>query len=74
MRRLGENEQDEQIVQSVVQLAHSLSLHTVAEGVETPAQLAFLKELGCDQGQGYWFARPMPPLLFEAWMQQHQPD
>ena len=74
VRRLGENEQDEQIVRSVVQLAHSLSLQTVAEGVETPAQLAFLKALGCDQGQGYWFARPMPPLLFEAWMQQHQPD
>ena len=74
VRRLGENEQDEQIVRSVVQLAHSLSLQTVAEGVETPAQLAFLQALGCDQGQGYWFARPMPPLLFEAWIQQHQPD
>jgi EAL domain-containing protein (putative c-di-GMP-specific phosphodiesterase class I) len=72
VRRLGENIQDEQIVRSVVQLAHSLNLQTVAEGVETPAQLAFLKALGCDQGQGYLFARPLPPLQFEAWLQRNQ--
>lgn len=68
VRRLGENVQDEQIVRSVVQLAHSLNLHTVAEGIETPAQLNFLNKLGCDQGQGYLFARPLPPIEFEAWM------
>ena len=38
----------------------------VAEGVETPLQLARLRELGCDQGQGYLFGRPRPPDLVEA--------
>lgn len=70
VRRLGENVQDEQIVRSVVQLAHSLDLHTVAEGVETTDQLAFLKALGCDQGQGYLFARPLPPTEFEGWVKR----
>ncbi|MBY0466847.1 MAG: EAL domain-containing protein, partial [Burkholderiales bacterium] len=74
VRRLGENVQDEQIVRSVVQLAHSLNLHTVAEGVETSAQLAFLTALGCDQGQGYLFARPLPPTEFEAWMLKAEKD
>jgi EAL domain-containing protein (putative c-di-GMP-specific phosphodiesterase class I) len=47
-------------------MAHALSLDTVAEGVETPEQLAQLKELGCDFAQGYLFSRPQPPEALEA--------
>ncbi|HWQ38809.1 MAG TPA: EAL domain-containing protein [Burkholderiales bacterium] len=49
------------IVTSVISLAHSLRLQVIAEGVETPQQAAMLEELGCDQMQGYFFSRPLPP-------------
>ncbi len=49
------------IVQSTIQLAHSLGLLLVAEGIESATQLAVLSELGCDIGQGYLLARPCPP-------------
>ena len=48
------------IVQAVVALGSALGMEVVAEGVESPEQLALLRGLGCGQGQGYHFARPMP--------------
>jgi EAL domain-containing protein (putative c-di-GMP-specific phosphodiesterase class I) len=48
------------VVGAVVALAHSLRLEVVAEGVETPQQLACLGELGCDVAQGYLFSGPVP--------------
>jgi EAL domain-containing protein (putative c-di-GMP-specific phosphodiesterase class I) len=48
------------IVKTVVNLAHSLGLEVVAEGIETPRQEALLKEFGCDFGQGFLYARPLP--------------
>ena len=56
---------DASIVRAIVSLAHSLRLKVVAEGVETPAQLAFLKALGCDQYQGFQFSPPLPVAEFE---------
>jgi len=44
----------------VIALSHSLAMQVVAEGVETDAQLDFLRRLGCDQAQGYLIGRPMP--------------
>jgi diguanylate cyclase (GGDEF)-like protein/PAS domain S-box-containing protein len=58
---LGREPQDASIAAAVISLAHALGLTTVAEGVETDEQLAILKELGCNLGQGYLFARPLPP-------------
>jgi len=52
---------DAAIVRSTVDLAHNMGLRVVAEGVETPETLDALKELGCDQAQGYYIARPAPP-------------
>ena len=49
------------IVQSVTALAHALTMTVTAEGIETAAQLTVVRELGCDRGQGYYFARPLPP-------------
>ena len=63
---LGIDSEDSTIVEAVVNLGHSLGLSVVAEGVETPLQLARLRELGCDRGQGYLFGRPRPPELVEA--------
>jgi diguanylate cyclase len=57
--------EDASIVRAIVSLAHTLHLKVVAEGVETPAQLEFLKSVGCDQYQGYHFSQPLPAAEFE---------
>jgi EAL domain-containing protein (putative c-di-GMP-specific phosphodiesterase class I) len=49
----------DQIVQTIISLAHGLGMDVTAEGVETPEQLAQLKALGCEMGQGYLFSRPV---------------
>jgi diguanylate cyclase (GGDEF)-like protein len=58
---LGEDIEDTAIVGMVIDLAHTLGMEAVAEGVETEGQAALLKELGCDLGQGYRFSRPLTP-------------
>ena len=52
---------DEAITSTVITMAHSLGLVVVAEGVENPAQVQFLREHGCDEIQGYWLAPPLEP-------------
>lgn len=54
-----ESEQDQKIVGSTISLAHELGLEVIAEGVENDAQLAVLKQLGCDLIQGYYFSKPL---------------
>ena len=53
------------VVSAIVGLAHSLNLTVVAEGVETPAQLEFLRDLGCEEIQGYLYSRPLTVGDFE---------
>jgi EAL domain-containing protein (putative c-di-GMP-specific phosphodiesterase class I) len=59
------------IIRAVVAMADSLEMSTTAEGVETEAELAVVRELGCDKIQGYYFGRPMPAEeatgLFQQW-------
>ena len=55
------------IVRAIVQMARSLQLHVVAEGVESEAQRDVLVALGCDELQGYLFARPMPANVLALW-------
>lgn len=59
---------NQSIVRSIVALAKSLSLHVVAEGVETEAELTVVRECGCDEYQGYQLARPMVAGDFQAWL------
>jgi diguanylate cyclase (GGDEF)-like protein len=63
---LGSDQQDTAIVTAVVNLAHSLGMTVVAEGVETPTQLARTRELGCDLVQGYHLFRPLEGADFAA--------
>ncbi len=64
--------EDASIVQAIISLAHGLRLKVVAEGVETPEQLEFLKSLGCDQYQGYHFSRPLPAAAFSDLVRARQ--
>jgi diguanylate cyclase len=58
--------EDASIVRAIISLAHSLHLKVIAEGVETPEQLALLTELGCDQYQGFYFSPALVPAQFVA--------
>jgi len=55
------------VVASVIQLAHALHLTVVAEGVETAGQRDLLKAMGCDELQGYFYARPMQAAMMQSW-------
>lgn len=67
---LAADAHDRTIVRAVIQLAHGLSMEVVAEGVETPASLAQLRDAGCDAGQGFLFAKPMPAAAFADFVAQ----
>jgi len=62
--RLPDDTRDQTIVRAVIQLAHGLDMTVVAEGVETPDSLAWLRQAGCDTVQGFLFAKPMPAAAF----------
>jgi diguanylate cyclase (GGDEF)-like protein/PAS domain S-box-containing protein len=60
--------EDAALAAAIVRLGHSLHLQTVAEGVEGPEQVRELRRLGCDQAQGYLFARPVPADAIEPFL------
>jgi EAL domain-containing protein (putative c-di-GMP-specific phosphodiesterase class I) len=66
VRQIGALGEETPIVTAVIRMAHSLKLRVIAEGIETLAQLAFLQDQGCDEGQGYYFSRPLPAAAFAA--------
>ncbi|ABM03786.1 regulatory protein for cyclic-di-GMP, EAL domain protein [Psychromonas ingrahamii 37] len=57
-----------------IMLAHEFGMKAVAEGIETEAEWNILKQLGCDEGQGYWIGRPMPPEEIESWIKSWSAD
>ena len=61
-----DDEADATIVRTIIDMAHTLGFTVIAEGVELDSQAAFLKALGCEQAQGFLFARPMPASDFSA--------
>jgi len=61
VKGLGEDVDDTAVVRMIIELAHTLRLEIIAEGVETEEQATLLKEMGCDFAQGYHFSKPLPP-------------
>lgn len=58
--------EDELLVKTIIDLSHNMGLHVVAEGVETKEQRDKLRDLGCDFGQGFYFAKPLDPIDVES--------
>jgi diguanylate cyclase (GGDEF)-like protein/PAS domain S-box-containing protein len=65
VREVTSNPDDAAIVLAIINMAHSLKLQVIAEGVERDAQLAYLRRHGCDEMQGYYFSKPVPEADFE---------
>ncbi len=65
------DENDRTIIRTVVVMGQSLGVRTLAEGVETPMQLKFLCDMGCDEAQGYLFAKPLPADQVPAMLRQN---
>ncbi|WP_435749509.1 bifunctional diguanylate cyclase/phosphodiesterase [Thauera sp. AutoDN2] len=67
VRSMDKEPSNATLVRTIVQMAHNLGLKTIAEGVEHEGLIAQLRNLQCDEAQGYHFARPMPPDAFASW-------
>lgn len=72
VQNIPEGSSERQIAQAIIGLAHGLNLTVTAEGIETAAQLAFLRDHGCTFGQGYLLGRPMAADVFEDWLRRGQ--
>ncbi|MCL6690730.1 EAL domain-containing protein [Pseudomonas sp. R3.Fl] len=71
IKDIPDNQDDMEITSAVIAMAHNLKLQVVAEGVETAAQLAFLRRNRCDIGQGYLFDKPIPGAQLASSLQRY---
>mgnify|MGYP001809928759 FL=1 len=74
VRGLADGPQGEAIVRAIAQLAASLGIRTVAEGIESAGEAERLKALGCDAGQGHWWGDAMPAAVFARWYAERFPN
>ena len=72
IRKIDQNPKNAAIAQAIIMMAHQLNLRVIAEGVETPAELAFLQENNCDDLQGYLFSPPVNAKIFTQILQSKQ--
>lgn len=68
--RMTQDAKNLSIVKTILALAHTLGLSVIAEGIETVEQFNWLRSLGCTEGQGYLFAKPLPSQELALWLQQ----
>jgi EAL domain-containing protein (putative c-di-GMP-specific phosphodiesterase class I)/GGDEF domain-containing protein len=73
IRNVLTDDKDRAIVPSMIRLGHDLGYCVVAEGIETREVYEQVTKWSCDEGQGYWIARPMPVEKFEAWLAERVP-
>jgi EAL domain-containing protein (putative c-di-GMP-specific phosphodiesterase class I) len=73
VERLVARSREAELIQTIVRLGQGLRLATVAEGIEDHRQFLALKRLGCEMGQGFYFARPMPALEVEKLLGEDKP-
>ena len=73
VRQLGDNERDQAIVRSTIELGRNLGLRVVAEGVENAVAWNALSDLRCDELQGYYLCRPLPAEELLRWLSTYQP-
>ncbi|GAA3971839.1 putative bifunctional diguanylate cyclase/phosphodiesterase [Allohahella marinimesophila] len=66
--KLDEQETDQRLVRSIIDMGHNLGLSIVAEGVENEASSRLLTAWGCEYLQGYWYSKPLPPEALEIWL------
>jgi EAL domain-containing protein (putative c-di-GMP-specific phosphodiesterase class I)/GGDEF domain-containing protein len=69
IRNLDGDERQRSLVSAMIKLSHDLGHRVVAEGVETPAVAQLLKDAGCDEAQGYWYARPLGAQACVEWFE-----
>jgi len=74
VRDINTDPNDAAIVRAIVQMAHTLNLDVIAEGVEDEAMLKHLRESGCDEVQGYLFSKPLPAQAFQAFIHSLRQD
>jgi EAL domain-containing protein (putative c-di-GMP-specific phosphodiesterase class I) len=70
VRDITEDAEDKAIVSAIINMATSLGIRTIAEGVETAGQLAFLRLQGCNEVQGYYFSQALPANQLETYINQ----
>jgi EAL domain-containing protein (putative c-di-GMP-specific phosphodiesterase class I) len=70
VQHMARQQQDRKIVRSIIDLAHNLEMRVVAEGIEDQRSLDMLVSMGCDYGQGFYIARPMPSTQLGEWLLQ----
>lgn len=71
-KTLMEDPKNQTIVDAIIQLGHDLGFPVLAEGIETTEQQEWLKEHGCDYGQGYWYSRALPVDQLLAFLKNHK--
>ena len=71
---MANNDEDKTIVNTIISMAHTLGFKTVAEGVENEEHIKLLKEMKCDQLQGYHYSRPIPKDEFTKFLENYTPN
>src|SRR5258706_6587101 len=72
VRKISARSENTAIVRSIITMAHNLGLEVIAEGVETPDHAAFLQAEGCDEVQGFLYAKPLANVDFEAYLRSNK--